>query len=103
MDEYFDERKEDDMEMSDNEDEPTAAKKKKKFVSAVDEMVANANQGEFFSMSSSLRSSKYSSIWDCLVSCKQQNTRIFYQHLIGTNLFFFVLVFFIIIFGLVFS
>ena len=44
MDEYFDERKEDDMEMSDNEDEPTAAKKKKKFVSAVDEMVANANQ-----------------------------------------------------------
>ena len=49
MDEYFDERKEDDMEMSDNEDEPTAAKKKKKFVSAVDEMVANANQGEFSS------------------------------------------------------
>lgn len=47
MEEYFGERKEDDMEMSDNEDEPTPSKKKKKFASAVDEMVANANQGEF--------------------------------------------------------
>lgn len=44
MEEYFGERKEDDMEMSDNEDEPVAAKKKKKSATTVDEMVANANQ-----------------------------------------------------------
>lgn len=44
MDEFFSDRKEDDMEMSDNEDEPSSAKKKKKSGTTVDEMVANANQ-----------------------------------------------------------
>ncbi|XP_071164849.1 ecto-NOX disulfide-thiol exchanger 2-like [Mytilus edulis] len=44
MDEFFSDRKEDDMEMSDNEDEPSSAKKKKKAGTTVDEMVANANQ-----------------------------------------------------------
>lgn len=47
MDEFFSDRKEDDMEMSDNEDEPSSAKKKKKAGTTVDEMVANANQGGY--------------------------------------------------------
>ena len=42
MDEYFGDRKEDDMEMSDGEDE---SPKKKKKATTMEEMVASANQG----------------------------------------------------------